>query len=48
MYYFLDSQKALLIVEKAFLKESNEIDNKGRNAINWCFKHLERKNKLDF
>ena len=32
MYYFLDSQKALLIVEKAFLKESNEIDNKGTNA----------------
>lgn len=33
MQYILDAQKALLIVERALLKESNEIDDEGTNAF---------------
>jgi starvation-inducible DNA-binding protein len=33
MQYILDAQKALLIVERALLKESSEIDDDGTNAF---------------
>ena len=33
MQYILDAQKALLIVERALLKESNDIDDEGTNAF---------------
>jgi starvation-inducible DNA-binding protein len=33
MQYILDAQKALLIVERALLKESSEIDDEGTNAF---------------
>lgn len=33
MQYILDAQKALLIVERALLKESNEIEDEGTNAF---------------
>jgi len=33
MQYILDAQKALLIVERALLKESSEIDDEGTNSF---------------
>jgi starvation-inducible DNA-binding protein len=33
MQYILDAQKQLLIVERALLKESNEIEDEGTNAF---------------
>ena len=33
MYYILEAQKQLLIVERALLKESSEIEDEGTNAF---------------
>ena len=32
MFYILEAQKQLLIVERALLRESSEIDDEGTNA----------------
>ena len=33
MFYILEAQKQLLIVERALLKESSEIEDRGTNAF---------------